>query len=846
MLPWGVGAIDSLAAASVGRKTDAYPSLFTCRQTPKELFPVIHHLSAALQVVPPSTMSSPQATLQSPVTLVASEPSLPEDHNRHASLCELCLKCHNAALRDDGRAWIKDENHARLRIPIKDDIQTLPMDEWPKLPRLLNSARAGCAFCAVLREAILSHKFNDAWEHLSEGNVANFHTQRFGLEFFYSPEISAPCFSDPTPLGFLIVRVTFEKGSTVCLRFQVEAITSTWPVSCTVIGSFTNFCFDFTGFKAVAEWLALMPPATQNYDDDEITSFLTRKLQEHPANPESGHENRKFVPERLIDVGGGRLRLVDRKDIIADPAIRPQYCALSYCWGPSEDAVYQTKTTRKNIERNLESMDFDDLSPVLKDAVTTARSLSIPYLWVDALCILQDDMSDWQMQCSQMNDIYGGACVTFIAASSRTCREAFLNPNRLGLQIPYRSARRPDISGYFTIYFTHAFNGIRSFINKSLINDLHIDLTFSQWARRGWTFQEDAMAGARIIYGNAGVYFAQETQVVSKHGAAGFFKPKVATSLQSKSELHGAWEHVVLRYANFTNASFTNPRDVLPALSGLARLFGNILQEKYVAGHWVDRLHLSLMWGYISDAARPSLNDITERQSQRTYLIPTWSCLTRGRIDTRRAYDSSETQSQIRILDIHMELDGTDPYGAIRDARLTLEGFVLDLASLSWSKSPDRLEAPVGSHGEQIWFSKDPRYSEGPWHYNQFVILNPHAEISLDDSITLDSAGKRREMGAFQTHSLELDFKAEPRKYSLLGTLEEPCYHLISRATLLLLEGDATACGLVLIPYNGVSERSFLRIGIFSSKHSFSSQSQTVHKPFCLNMLMKRETITLL
>lgn len=141
-------------------------------------------------------------------------------------------------------------------------------------------------------------------------------------------------------------------------------------------------------------------------------------------------------------MGGGRLCLVDRKDIIADPAIRLYYCALSYCWGPSEDAVYQTKTTRKNIERNLESMDFDDLSPVLKDAVTTARSLSIPYLWVDALCILQDDMSDWQMQCSQMNDIYGGACVTFIAASSRNCREGFLNPNRLGLQIPYRSARR--------------------------------------------------------------------------------------------------------------------------------------------------------------------------------------------------------------------------------------------------------------------------------------------------------------------------------------------------------------------------------------------------------------------
>lgn len=586
-----------------------------------------------------------------------------------------------------------------------------------------------------------------------------------------------------------------------------------------------------------------MPPAVKNYDDDEITSFLTRELQEHPASPESGHENEIFVPERLIDVGVGSLRLVDRKDIIPNTGTRPQYCALSYCWGPSEDAVYQTKTTRKTLATNLESLDFDALSPVLKDAVTTARSLSVPYLWVDALCILQDDVSDWQMQCSQMNDIYGKAYVTFIAASSRTCRESFLNRKRLGLQIPFISARHPSINGYFTIYFTHAFNGLRSFVNRNLINDLHIDLTFSQWARRGWTFQEDAMAGARIIYGNAGVYFARDGQVVSKHGAVGFCKPKLATSLQSKDELHGAWENVVLRYSNFTNASFTNPRDTLPALSGLARLFGNILQEKYVAGHWVDRLHLSLMWGYLSDAVRPSFNDIIERQSQRTYLVPTWSCLTRGRINTRRPYDSSETQSQITILDVHMELDGPDPYGAIRDAFLTLEGFVLNLASLSWSKSPNRWEASVGSHDERIWFTRYSPWSEGPWS-NQFVIFDPYAEVPNDDSITLDPSGERRKKGAFYTHNLELDFETNPGNHSSLGTPEESCNHWISRATLLLLEGDTRAYGLVLIPYNGVSELSFLRIGIFfTSPRCQFSQSQTLDKPSCLKRLMKRETL---
>lgn len=197
----------------------------------KILFPVIHHLSASTQIVLPFTMSSPQDFSQSPVTLVASEPSLPEDDDGDSSLCDLCLDAHNDALRDDGGAWIKDDNHAYLRLPTNEAIQKLPMDEWPRLPRLLNSARAGCPFCAVLRAAILSDKFNDAWRHLSEGKVADSDTKRFGLEFWYGPERSTPRFAKPTPLTNLTVRVAFEDGSTVCLRFQLEAITSTWPVS---------------------------------------------------------------------------------------------------------------------------------------------------------------------------------------------------------------------------------------------------------------------------------------------------------------------------------------------------------------------------------------------------------------------------------------------------------------------------------------------------------------------------------------------------------------------------------------------------------------------------------------
>ncbi|KAH8768996.1 heterokaryon incompatibility protein-domain-containing protein, partial [Diaporthe sp. PMI_573] len=347
-----------------------------------------------------------------------------------------------------------------------------------------------------------------------------------------------------------------------------------------------------------------------------------------------------FLPKRLIDVGGGRLRLIERNSIRAASLANPQYCALSYCWGPPEHGKFQIKTNKDNIGDHPVGLNFEQLPQVVKDAVTTARSLSIPYLWVDALCILQDDKSDWEGQCIQMNDIYGKARVTLIPASSRTCIEGFLNPEGEGLRFPYRSVSRPHIHGSFMMYFTHAFGEVKLAYRASestkhkhpdLFIDLHNDLHFSQWARRGWTFQEHAMAKVHIVFGTTG-----GDKYVSKDGKAGPVAQTSATSVQTNDELHRAWEKVAMfRYSAIKTSSFTKKEDLLPALSGLARQFGNKLQlsnelpVKYIAGHWVDRLDFTLLWEDDATTALPSLEDIVNLHGQKSYLIPTWSYLTR-------------------------------------------------------------------------------------------------------------------------------------------------------------------------------------------------------------------------
>lgn len=571
--------------------------------------------------------------------------------------------------------------------------------------------------------------------------------------------------------------------------------------------------------------------------------------------------NAAFLPERLIDVGicTGSLRLVTRNDISAGSTRLPpaQYCALSYCWGPPAHANTQTKTTKENLQKRLVSLDFDTLSPVIRDAVKTARILSIPYLWVDSLCVLQDDNSDWESQCSQMNDIYGNARVTLIAANSKSCNEGFLNPKRRMLRFPYDLEGRTYTCGSFMMYFTDVVRGETYSDSSNLVRVLHRDLSSSRWARRGWTFQEEAMAGARIIFGNQGVYFGRgdeweystRMRYLSKDGDAGSVQRKLTTSTQSNYELYSMWEDIILRYSSFGRSSLTEPTDILPALSGLARAFGNKLQvdsHDYVAGYWKDSLHSSMLWKYVTFAwMKPSLNEIIRRHGQEPYLVPTWSSITRGGIRSVLSDEIRGLRSEITILDIYKQLAGENAYGAIQNACLTLEGLVLDLASLSWSQSSGKLVASSDNHGGEVRL-------EGRFFEQNMVI-----SILCKKGTCIPE-----ESGACCRYGMEPDIQIEMGDLRNRAAREDTraAFDLfLSRVTLLLLASgeerkdarysrrydggvvETVGYGLMLVPWEGASAGSFLRVGTFGSRA----------RPFdrtilsCLKRLMKKEKIKL-
>jgi hypothetical protein len=73
---------------------------------------------------------------------------------------------------------------------------------------------------------------------------------------------------------------------------------------------------------------------------------------------------------------------------------------------------------QSNIIELHQRINSCQLPPVLRDSVVVARQLGIDYVWMDALCIVQDDPEDWLREASLMGSVYRNASCNFGAVAA--------------------------------------------------------------------------------------------------------------------------------------------------------------------------------------------------------------------------------------------------------------------------------------------------------------------------------------------------------------------------------------------------------------------------------------------
>ena len=128
------------------------------------------------------------------------------------------------------------------------------------------------------------------------------------------------------------------------------------------------------------------------------------------------HSSCSHQDQNYPGIADADLRMIDVEENcivkIRDPI---QYFALSYCWGKPRQ--FSLTITNQKALYQKGALPHISLPDAVQDAVNVTQSLNCRYLWVDALCILQDDSQQKSVQINQMDKIYAHASVTIVAAT---------------------------------------------------------------------------------------------------------------------------------------------------------------------------------------------------------------------------------------------------------------------------------------------------------------------------------------------------------------------------------------------------------------------------------------------
>jgi hypothetical protein len=494
---------------------------------------------------------------------------------------------------------------------------------------------------------------------------------------------------------------------------------------------------------------------------------------EHHTCITDGPTGTRNRPTRLIYIGDENIGEISRLVVVDQAAVEDlHYAALSYCWGASSS--HRMTTTSKTFSERLGGISWDTLPPTYRDAFIITRVLQLQYIWIDSLCIIQDDEQDWRLEAAKMGDIYRHALITIGAVAANSTDDGFINraPPKPSIRIPFKSSRHPEIRGHFYAYSPGVNGDQEAFFQ---------DVELSKWNKRGWTFQERLLSRRILFFGKQMLHFECRTLRRSENYSSSLkrsirWHDLIQNGYRWKSLIE-SWRTLVTEYSART---FTFGNDALPALSSLAQEFSNAQTAngepvRYIAGLWMRDLCEQLLW--VGNKSKPlqRSNSISES----AYIAPTWSwCSSKGVVTWLQVGVGIEIDC--RFLDANISAAGADSMGGVTDGYLVVEGMI----KLQPLPSPESAAIDLANNRRHVF--------------------------ELED--TFGSRRNGRNVGIFHV-DFDIGMSGEEKQYALF---EGICLALLCHKS-----ADyerVWSYGLVLIPSGWQFRKSdFRKIGVFQA-----------------------------
>jgi hypothetical protein len=330
-----------------------------------------------------------------------------------------------------------------------------------------------------------------------------------------------------------------------------------------------------------------------------------------------------------------------------------RYTTLSHCWGQ----YMPVKLQKSTLQAFLDGLDVDGLPLTFQQAIMLTKSLGIEYIWIDSLCIIQDDENDWANECTRMTSVYMNSFINIGANAAGDSRgglfqqRSWKSVNPLSVHLTYiptgwhpqRVALWPN-------------PGIGALLDDAPLGD------------RRWVVQERLLASRTIHFLKHKVVWecdecqASETDVTGKledyyfSGRSYLAVPAAPGNGAANriTQFLYTWSDIVDLYST---GKLSVATDKLVALSGVARYMYENRQDnralQYYAGHWSQDFELQLTW---------SASSFSTGSRSQTYVAPSWSWASyNGKVSFPRPYRETSLAQLISI----ETFPQSDPFGAV-------------------------------------------------------------------------------------------------------------------------------------------------------------------------------------
>ncbi|CAJ2511424.1 Uu.00g070490.m01.CDS01 [Anthostomella pinea] len=369
-----------------------------------------------------------------------------------------------------------------------------------------------------------------------------------------------------------------------------------------------------------------LPPDTERIGSfqkptlDKLVKWLAASKDESPeyrADSVQASESSRGIftgrPRRLLHILNHpfeqrvQLKEIDHADFEAKSI---SYATLSHCWGSSGPSQKLLRSQHGRLESGVP---WTDLPKTFRDALEVASALGLQYIWIDALCIIQDSREDWIRESVQMGSIYANSVLNIAATGARNSEQ--------GLFLQAESTTDRDVQVHWR---GSAIDGVWYLLCPFIPSDPDSARSYlmppSPLDERAWVLQERLLSSRIVEFPSDQIRWQShsETGTDLDVDSAGGIR---SYDIMDHAIEDGRWPILVQGYMQRV---LTYHTDRLVAFSAIAQAYARFHQKgetDYLAGLWRQDICRHLLWHLQKPAIRTAKLGLSPEQ----YVAPSWS-----------------------------------------------------------------------------------------------------------------------------------------------------------------------------------------------------------------------------